>query len=61
MCVRPWNAASYAITAGRPVAAFAILIAFSTASAPELKNAARLGPAIGTSGSSRSARATYDS
>ena len=33
--VRPWNARSKAITAGRPVAARAILTAFSTASAPE--------------------------
>ena len=33
--VRPWNAWSNAITAGRPVAARAIFTAFSTASAPE--------------------------
>src|SRR5207248_10497918 len=34
--VRPWNAWSKAITAGRPVATRAIFTAFSTASAPEL-------------------------
>ena len=34
--VRPWNAFSKTITAGRPVAARAILTAFSIASAPEL-------------------------
>ena len=46
---------------GRPVARRAILTAFSTASAPELKNAARVGPAIGASGRpSRSASSTYD-
>ena len=42
--MRPWKPASNAITAGRPVASRAILTAFSTASAPELKNAARVGP-----------------
>ena len=36
--VRPWNARSNAITAGRPVAARAILTAFSTASAPEFSS-----------------------
>ena len=34
--VRPWNALSKTTTAGRPVAARAILTAFSFASAPEL-------------------------
>lgn len=34
MKVRPWNAPEKAMTACRPVAALAILIAFSTASAP---------------------------
>ena len=33
--VRPWNAWSNTITAGRPVAVLAIFTAFSTASAPE--------------------------
>ena len=36
--VRPWNARSKATTAGRPVAARAILTAFSTASAPEFSS-----------------------
>ena len=35
--VRPWNALSKTTTAGRPVAERAILTAFSTASAPELR------------------------
>ena len=61
MCVRPWNARSKQITAGRPVASLAILTAFSTASAPELKNAALVGPEMGTRASSRSASSTYDS
>ncbi len=59
--VRPWNAFENAITAGRPVAARAILTAFSIASAPELKNAALTGPEIGTSAPRRSASSTYDS
>jgi hypothetical protein len=58
MCVRPWKAASKAMTAGRPVAALAILTAFSTASAPELKNAAFSGPEIGVRARSRSASST---
>ncbi|XQU70576.1 hypothetical protein OJJOAM_003365 [Cupriavidus sp. H18C1] len=37
--VRPWKPPENAITAGRPVAARAILMAFSTASAPVVKNA----------------------
>ena len=41
--VRPWNAPVNAITPGRPVAARAILIAFSTASAPVVKNAVFFG------------------
>ena len=57
--VRPWNAASNAITACRPVARRAILTAFSTASAPELKKAARVGPENGASSPSRSASSTY--
>ena len=59
--VRPWNAPSYAMTASRPVAARAILTAFSTASAPELKKAARVSPEMGTRARSRSASSTYDS
>ena len=59
--VRPWNAPSKAITAGRPVAWRAILTAFSTASAPELKNAALFGPEIGLRAVIRSASSTYDS
>ena len=57
--VRPWKPPSNAITAGRPVCRRASFTAFSTASVPALKNAARVGPAIGTSAHSRSARATY--
>jgi hypothetical protein len=59
--VRPWKARSNAMTAGRPVACRAILTAFSTASAPELKNAALFGPAIGLRAVIRSASSTYDS
>ena len=59
--MRPWKARSNAITADRPVASFASLTAFSTASAPELKNAAFLGPEMGVTASSRSASSTYDS
>jgi hypothetical protein len=40
------------------VAARAILTAFSTASAPELKNAALAGPANGATATSRSASST---
>ena len=57
--VRPWNPASKATTAWRPVARRAILTAFSTASAPELKNAARVGPLRGARSPSRSASSTY--
>ena len=59
--VRPWKAPSNAITAGRPVAWRAILTAFSTASAPELKNAALFGPEIGLRATIRSASSTYAS
>ena len=45
--VRPWNAPSNAITAGRFVYARANLTAFSTASVPALKNAALVGAEIG--------------
>ena len=47
MSVRPWKAPSKAITAGRFVYYLANLTAFSTASAPELKNPARTSPEMG--------------
>ena len=59
--VRPWNAPSNAITAGRFVYARANLTAFSTASVPALKNAAFAGPVNGETASSRSASVTYTS
>ena len=59
--VRPWNAPSKAMTASRPVYSRASLTAFSTASVPALKKAARLSPEIGTSSPSRSASSTYSS
>ena len=52
--VRPWNAPSNAITAGRRVCARANLTAFSTASVPALKNAAFAGPVNGARSSRRS-------
>ena len=59
--VRPWNAPSNAITAGRRVESRANLTAFSTASVPALKKAAFAGPRNGARSSSRSASSTYDS
>ena len=59
--VRPWYAWSNATTACRPVWWRAILTAFSTASAPELKSALRLRWSPGVSQLSASATATYDS
>ena len=56
--VRPWNAPSNAITAGRFVYERANLIAFSTASVPALKNAAFAGEVNGDTASSRSASVT---
>jgi hypothetical protein len=56
--VRPWNAPSNAITAGRRVKERANLTAFSTASVPALKNAAFAGFRTGVSSTSRSASAT---
>jgi hypothetical protein len=47
--VRPWNAPSKATTPGRPVCSRASFTAFSTASVPALKNAARVSPEIGAS------------
>jgi len=55
MTVRPWNPPVKAITPERPVAARAILIAFSVASAPVVKKADLTFPVIGTSAFSRSA------
>src|SRR5918999_2739619 len=60
--VRPWNAYSKTTTAGRPVAARAILTAFSTASAPELTSAERCSPAPhGESSARRRQTSTYGS
>jgi hypothetical protein len=56
--VRPWNAPSKPITAGRFVNERANLIAFSTASVPALKNAALAGFRTGASSQRRSARVT---
>ena len=53
--VRPWKAPSNATTPGRPVCSRASFTAFSTASVPALKNAARVSPEIGASAHSRSA------
>ena len=47
--MRPWKPPSNAITAGRPVYSRASLTAFSTASVPALKKAARAPPLIGAS------------
>ena len=58
--VRPWNAPSNAMTAGRPVAARANFTAFSMASAPEL-NMATLASGIPTRATRPSASCTYDS
>ena len=59
--VRPWKAPLKAMTPGRPVWARAILMLFSTASAPVVKNAVFRGPLIGTIALSRSASDTDDS
>jgi hypothetical protein len=56
--VRPWKAPSKAITAARPVWSRASFTAFSTASVPALKKAAREGPEMGASAHSRSATST---
>ena len=56
--MRPWNAPSNAMIAGRRVYARANLTAFSTASVPALKNAAFAGPLNGATASSRSASVT---
>src|SRR6185436_12075487 len=60
--VRPWKALSKTTTAGRPVAARAILTAFSLASAPELTRIDFCSsPAHGESSASRLHTATYGS
>ena len=60
--VRPWNARSNATTAGRPVAARAILTAFSTASAPEFTSTLLYAePGPGYSSASRRQTSTYGS
>ncbi len=60
--VRPWNALSKTTTAGRPVAARAILTAFSLASAPELTRIDFCSsPAHGDSSASRRHTSTYGS
>ena len=59
--VRPWKAPEKAMTPGRPVAARAILTAFSTASAPVEKKVVFLACVPGVSSLSRSASVTYDS
>ncbi len=56
--VRPWNAPSNAITAGRFVYERANLIEFSTASVPALKNATFAGDVNGATAIRRSARST---
>ena len=52
--VRPWKAPEKAITPGRPVAARAILTAFSTASAPVEKRIVLAAPGNGAIAFSRS-------
>ena len=61
MYVRPWNAPSKAMIAGRPVTARAIFTAFSTASVPELKRRAFFGRAPGAMRHSISQRRMYGS
>ena len=56
--VRPWKAPSNAMTPWRFVYSRDSFTAFSTASAPALKNAPRVSPLIGTSAPSRSASST---
>ena len=59
--VRPWKPFWKQTTPGRPVAARAILTAFSTASAPELTNMVRLGVSPGAFSLMRAASRMYDS
>jgi hypothetical protein len=58
LLARPWKAPLKAMTALRPVAARAILIAFSTASAPLERNAVFLACVPGVIVLMRSARRT---
>ena len=58
MKVRPWKAPEKAMTAWRPVAARAILTAFSTASAPVVTKIAFFSPLIGAIAVRRSASRT---
>jgi hypothetical protein len=59
--VRPWNAWSKTITAGRPVAVRAIFTAFSTASAPEFRRSDFVSRSPGQVSSSSLHTSTYDS
>ncbi len=60
--VRPWNELSKTTTAGRPVAARAILTAFSTASAPEFTSRLFWSPPThGDSSARRRHTSTYGS
>ena len=56
--VRPWKPPPKAMTPERPVWARAILMAFSTASAPVLNRAVFFGPAMGARALMRSISAT---
>ena len=56
--VRPWKPPVKAMMPERPVAARAILTAFSAASAPVVKNTVLAGPLNGACALSRSARRT---
>ena len=58
MIVRPWKPPEKAMTAARPVAARAILTAFSTASAPVDISTVLFGPLPGASAFSFSQSAT---
>jgi hypothetical protein len=58
MIVRPWKPPEKAMMAGRPVAARAILTAFSTASAPVDTRTVLFGPLPGASAFSFSQSAT---
>ena len=59
--VRPWNARSKTTTPARPVAARAILTAFSIASAPELTRIDLVSVSPGQTSSSRRQSSMYGS
>ena len=59
--VRPWKARSKTTTPSRPVAARAILTAFSIPSAPELSRTDFVAASPGQSSSSRRQSSTYGS